>query len=201
MAMSRKRKVEQSREIFARGELPLPPHIRLQAKKGAIKSAPNQDLAKSIFKPEKLENQLILLTDNVYGNNPPEEMKDHYFKYVVSSYDSSKKKFHLVYCNKMIDKEGSGWIHQNGFHEPLMNVALSTVLEARQRYMDFLLHTRKNEKKCIAVAEETIKQVQLDSTEIIDCSDLDRAADNDIAKGWKGLSVMLVDFDLTGDKK
>ena len=54
----------------------------------------------------KFVDQDILLTDEIYGKNIPEEGKGKYFCFTVTAYNLQYKTFTVKYKNEAIDPDG-----------------------------------------------------------------------------------------------
>ena len=138
----------------------------------------------------------VLLTDEIYGNCVPIDMRGLLFCYLVTAYDVESKVFPLQYANKMITANGARWIHQDGNRENMANVAVETVKAGSKLYNAAC--TRINDFKWAQVdaakASLRTKVQQIANNDEIDYSDLDEAArlsDN----GWMGQEVIEVDFE------
>ena len=53
----------------------------------------------------------VMLTDNIYGGEIPEEAKLQLLKYKVTYFDEQKEKFTLEYLAKAIEENGFLWIY------------------------------------------------------------------------------------------
>ena len=72
--------------------------------------------------------------EEIYGNQVPEGMVSRLCHYQVTAYDSRNKKVTAAYKNKMIDRDGSSWEHQNGNHEVMGDLRLEFVEKSQTLY-------------------------------------------------------------------
>ncbi len=60
-----------------------------------------------VSKESTLLDKELLLTDEIYGKNVPEEMQGYLFHYTVTAYFTDTKTFYVTYMNRMIQTEGN----------------------------------------------------------------------------------------------
>jgi hypothetical protein len=56
----------------------------------------------------------ICMTDAIYDDGAPPEMKGMLLDYLVTQYDGIKNTFSIQYQNRMITEHGIQWKHQDG---------------------------------------------------------------------------------------
>ena len=112
----------------------------------ARKRVPDIDPAVYIRSP-------VLLTTAIYRKNPvPEKYTDHYFRYVVDSYNARKKTYILLYDKQTILSDGLSYIadEHSKRGEKLEDIRISTVQDGVERYQQVMmrihLHHRAQNK-------------------------------------------------------
>jgi hypothetical protein len=138
----------------------------------------------------------LLLSDEIYPGRIPDEMKNKLFHYTVSGYDITRQ-FSLLYMNQMLEENGVEWIHQDGGRETMSNVSMDAVTLGINRYGTAITRIQEFERAKVATAREVLKEKSSSCEGAIDFSDLDVAAANS-EKGWFGVEVIEVDFELSG---
>ena len=145
--------------------------------------------------------KLVLLTDAIYGKNPPAEHKGMHFVYKVSAWDDDEKVYKLTYQNRMIKSDGIEWEFQDGGRASIHDVKFATVKAGEKLYDKALGRVAANKKKDISVAGATLKAAGDGGgkRKAVDFTDLDEAASNDNDKGWRSEDVTNVSLCGTHD--
>jgi hypothetical protein len=69
----------------------------------------------------------ILLGENIYGNQVLKDMAGELFHYKVTAYDSRTKKIAVAHKNRMIERDGSSWEHQDDNHDVIGGLGLELI--------------------------------------------------------------------------
>ena len=154
------------------------------------------------FKREPtLVDQEVLMTDAIYEGKVPEEMKGMLFHYTVTNYDHAKNRFELTYRKKYISKEGITWISDDSSErEKLPKVTLESVDRGIKLFNIQYSKIKTYELEKEKVAKELLKEKEGEEDNELDFTDLDDAAASD-PKGWRGESVIELEFELTGEER
>ena len=142
----------------------------------------------------------ICMTDAIYENGPPEEMRGKLFHYLVTSYDAVSKTFQIQYRNRMIEEDGRAWIHNDGDRDSISGIKFDSVKKGKKLYekAEGRVAAVENDKKAAAKAVLE-KKVEVHEAVAIDMSDLEKAAES-AKKGWRDHAMMEVDFEPTGEE-
>ncbi len=127
----------------------------------------------------------VLLTEEIYDDRVPIDMRGMLFCYLVMAYDVELKVISLQYTNKMITATGNWWIHQDGKREHMPNVAVETVKARMKLYNAPCTRINDYERARVDAAKASLKTKvqQIAHNDVIDYSDLDEAARLS-AKDW-----------------
>ena len=99
----------------------------------------------TVSKEALLMDKDILLDEGIYGENVPEEMVGKLFHYQITGYDGRSKRFTAQYRNRMIDKDGASWEHQDGDRETMESLVLELVERGETLYNVKFSDVRTNE--------------------------------------------------------
>lgn len=154
----------------------------------------------TISKEGRLLEKDILLGEEIYGTDVPEEMEGKLFHYVVQGYDNRTKKFSAQYKNRMIDKEGASWQFQDGGREMLDSLDFDLVSEGEKLYNVKYSDVRTNKLALADASKAILKEKERGAAnwdEEVDCADLVEAAGDE--GNWFGMAVIEAMFELTGE--
>jgi hypothetical protein len=153
---------------------------------------------KKVSKESTLLDKELLLTDAIYGKKVPEEMQGYLFHYRVTAYFTETKTFCVMYTTHMILKDGNVWKHQDGNHEPMDGVSLEiieTEIELFNRALGCInAHAREQQAAAKAVLEKANEDIK---AEVVDVTDLEKAANSEPQNGWHSQVVVDLEFELT----
>ena len=144
-----------------------------------------------------LVDELILLTDKIYGTKIPEHHKGHLFLYQVNKYDGESKSFSVRYQNRMVKEDGVNWIDQNaddehGEREVIDGVKLKPIEEGVELYRKALgrvnAHRRDGKLGQQAALDDADTTPLLPGDVIM--TNLDEASCIDPIKGWQSQHVL-----------
>lgn len=138
--------------------------------------------------------RLVILTDAIYGKNPPKEHKGMHFVYKVSAWDDDDNVFKLTYQNRMIKENGVEWEFQDGGRASIEGVKFDIVKSGEKLYNKALGRVAANKKKDIIVADAALKSEGDGGgkQKAVDFSDLDAIALEIGPKGWFSEQVVNV---------
>lgn len=148
-----------------------------------------------INQPSLMLEKLICLTDDIYGNNPPQDVAGHHFVYKVVAYDAEKKKFRANFQLRMIEEDGHRWKVLEGEREPLDELTHDHVKDGYELYNQALGRINAHEYEKTAVARAALDKKTTKPTireADVDMSDLEAAAAIDTERGWRSNHVIEV---------
>lgn len=145
--------------------------------------------------PSLMLEKLICLTDDIYGDNPPQDVAGHHFIYKVVAYNSEKKKFWANFQLRMIEENGHEWKVLDGEHEPLDDLTHDHVKDGFELYNRALGRINAHEFEKTAVAKAVLEKKSAGPKSVlteadVDMSDLEAAAVLDTKNGWKSQLVL-----------
>ncbi len=142
----------------------------------------------------------LLLTDEIYGKNVPEETQGYLFHYMVTACFTDTKTFCVTYMNRTIQMEGNRWKHQDGNREPMDGVSLETIETGIKLFNKALGHVNAHAREQQATAKAVLKKANKEiADEEINITDLEEAAHSEPTKGWHSQAVVNLEFELTGE--